>query len=90
MDKISNPWAEYRQQRNNAKRRGIPFLLAYEAWCKIWDESGFYHLRGRNRFVMGRINDEGPYEIGNVEIISADDNFRQAMEIHYGGERNYT
>ncbi|MGY4370890.1 hypothetical protein ACVW1A_006955 [Bradyrhizobium sp. LB1.3] len=32
---------------------------------------------------MHRSSDEGPYAVGNVEIISAVDNFREAMEIHY-------
>ena len=89
VTKTSNPWAEYRQQRNNAKRRGVAFLLTYEEWCKIWDDSGMYAYRGRHGYVMGRINDEGPYEVGNVEIITATDNFGQAMEIHYF-DRNYT
>jgi hypothetical protein len=38
---------------------------------------------------MHRRGDEGPYAAWNVEIISAVDNFREAMEVHYMGERNY-
>jgi hypothetical protein len=48
-----------------------------------------YERRGRRGFVMHRFNDEGAYEVGNVEIVSAVDNFREAMELHYLGDRNY-
>ena len=37
---------------------------------------------------MGRINDEGPYDVDSIEIISATDNFRQAMDNYYS-DRNY-
>ncbi len=37
---------------------------------------------------MGRINDEGPYDVDNIEIIFATDNFRQAMDNYYS-DRNY-
>jgi hypothetical protein len=87
--RCSNQWVEFRQQRSNAKRRSVGFDLTYEQWCKIWDDSGKYEYRGRCGYVMGRINDEGPYSVDNVEIISATENFRQAMEIHYF-DRNYT
>jgi hypothetical protein len=38
---------------------------------------------------MHRINDEGSYAKGNVQVIPAVENFREAMEVHYMGERNY-
>jgi hypothetical protein len=84
----SSPREQYRKQKSNAKSRGIPFRLTFEQWWSIWEESGMYKYRGRRGFVMGRISDDGAYEVGNVEIVSATDNFRQAMEIHYG-DRNY-
>jgi hypothetical protein len=31
---------------------------------------------------MHRIGDDGPYAVGNVEIISTSDNFPEAMEAH--------
>jgi hypothetical protein len=49
-NRFSNPWAEYRQQKNNANRRGIGFLLTYEEWWKIWDDSGKYEYRGRHGY----------------------------------------
>ncbi|MEH2569868.1 hypothetical protein V1289_009495 [Bradyrhizobium sp. AZCC 2289] len=87
----SSPREQYRKQKSNAKSRGILFRLTFDQWWAIWKESGMYERRGRGRrgFVMHRFGDSGPYEVGNVEIISASDNFREAMEAHYIGERNY-
>ena len=33
---------------------------------------------------MHRIGDEGAYEVGNVQIVSARDNFDEAMEKYRG------
>jgi hypothetical protein len=82
-----SPRERYRKHKSNAKSRGIPFRLTFPEWWKIWKDSGMYERGGR--FVMHRFSDEGPYAVGNVEIISRSDNFREAMEIHYMGERNY-
>jgi hypothetical protein len=82
---------KFRKQRSNARSRGIPFNLTFQEWRDIWQESGMYERRGRGRrgYVMHRIADSGPYQVGNVEIISAIDNFRETMEAHYIGDRNY-
>ena len=64
-------WQQFLKQRANAKRRGIGFYLTYNQWLAIWEESGFYHLRGRGGFVMRRIDNDGAYEVGNVEIVNA-------------------
>jgi hypothetical protein len=87
---MPSPMQQFRQQRSNAKRRGIGFYLTFSEWWRIWDKSGMYAHRGRHGFVMGRIDHDVGYEVDNVEIIPATLNFRQAMEIHYGGDRNYT
>jgi hypothetical protein len=62
---------KFRQQRSNAKRRGIGWELTFKQWREIWNDSDLYHLRDRRGFVMHRNSDESPYAVGNVEIISA-------------------
>jgi hypothetical protein len=84
-----SPREQYSKQKSDAKSRGIGFHLTFAEWWKIWQDSGMYERRGRRGFVMHRLSDEGPYEVGNVEIISATDNFREAMELHYWGDRSY-
>lgn len=69
----------YQMQKNNAKRRGIPFLLTFEEWCGLWDSSGKWDQRGRysGRYCMSRVGDEGPYAIGNVRISAWEDNLAE-------------
>ena len=68
----------YKAQKSNAKTRGIDFLLTFEQWLAIWNESGKLLERGRgaNKFCMCRVNDSGAYEIGNVFIGTGRENVR--------------
>lgn len=74
--KKTKDWAAFRDQRNAAKGRGIEWRLSFEEWIFIWEQSGKLHLRGRNSgcYVMARNGDQGAYEVGNVEIISHEEN----------------
>jgi hypothetical protein len=69
---------QYWAQKSNAKRRGIPFLLTYEQWYGIWKRSGHLSDRGKgtDRYCMARFHDRGAYEIGNVHIITHQQNAR--------------
>ncbi len=69
----------YRQQRGNAKLRGIIFQLTAEEWWQIWAESGHLHERGQkaNQYCMARFGDVGPYAVNNIEIITNSQNNRQ-------------
>ena len=84
QDKCKNPyWVAYRQQRKNAKRREIPFLLDFGTWKQLWDDAGKWEYRGckSGNYVMCRIGDKGSYESGNVFIDSVSEN---ARAIHLG------
>jgi len=71
----------YWQSMGAASQRGIPFLLSYKQWLKIWTDSGHLHERGRhcNQYQMARFGDKGAYEVGNVKICTAKEN-RQEQE----------
>lgn len=64
----NSPKQRYSQQRKEAFRRGIPFLLTFDDWWKWWQEDGRWLRRGRNKesLVMARYGDVGPYELGNI------------------------
>ena len=66
-------------QRRAAKARGIPFRLTFEEWLEVWGASGHLHERGNEpgQYVMARFGDEGPYEVGNVKIITFEENSRE-------------
>jgi hypothetical protein len=57
-------------------KRNIPFLLTFEQWMTIWEESGKFAERGKNshNYCMARFGDRGGYEAGNVRICTAREN----------------
>jgi NUMOD3 motif len=66
----------YGSSKTRAKHRGIPFLLTFDEWWKIWQDSGNWERRGsrRGQYVMARYKDRGAYAIGNVRICTAAEN----------------
>lgn len=71
----------YSQQRISARNRGIKWDLDFSTWFAIWQASGKLHLRGKGKgkYVMSRIKDDGPYVVGNVHIQLATENSREAV-----------
>jgi hypothetical protein len=69
---------KYKMQQRNATDRSIPFLLTYEEWLKVWNDSGKLEQRGRgaDKFCMCRVGDLGSYEVGNVFIGTGRENVR--------------
>ena len=75
-DVPGDPFALYRQQRHNTNHRGIAWEITFPEWWAVWEDSGKWDRRGRGigQYVMGRINDLGPYSKDNVRIISHSQN----------------
>ena len=73
--------SRYRAHKGNAKKRGVVFELTFDEWVKIWIDSGRLQERGQRKggYVMARFGDKGPYKIGNVKIIKAEENGREYM-----------
>lgn len=76
------PKGAYIRQRSNANRRGIPWDFTFETWWEVWEQSGKWEERGvgRSAYAMCRINDEGPYSPGNVEIKAQWENRLEYLE----------
>jgi hypothetical protein len=76
------PRDRFGQHKRSAGRRGVPFLLTFEQWWSIWQQSGRWHERGcvRGKYVMARLGDRGPYAVGNVKIIPCEENSSEAMQ----------
>lgn len=85
----------YGVMKGCAKRRGIEFIITFEEWCNIWEKSGKFAQRGRKKaqYCMARFGDKGPYAIGNVEIITNEENIavrKSTKGMHYNqGTDNY-
>lgn len=66
----TTPLRAYGHQRTAAlNRRKIEWRLPLWQWWTIWRDSGHWHERGVGRgYMMCRVGDVGPYEVGNVYI----------------------
>lgn len=70
---------QYKMHRVNATGRKIRFLLSFDQWLSIWVGSGHLGKWGRSRgqYHMARHEDKGAYTVGNVRIITAEENHRE-------------
>ena len=66
-------WAEqnpkmdaYVKHKSKAKKRGVEFLLTFEEWRDWWGSDWDQRGRTKNKLVMGRYGDTGPYALGNI------------------------
>lgn len=69
----------YFQHRGNAALRDIEFHFTFQEWIEWWEQhlgQDWQKKRGcrRGQYVMARYNDTGPYVLGNVKCILAEDN----------------
>lgn len=73
---IATPKGKFSIQKRKAKQRNIPWLLSFEDWWSIWQESGKWEERGSSssNFVMCRYKDLGPYSKENVFIATMGEN----------------
>jgi len=78
------PVGKYNAHKQDAKRRGIPFLLTFEEWNGLWQASGKWAERGcrKDQYVMARFGDQGAYEIGNVRICPVRENMAERNKNH--------
>jgi hypothetical protein len=69
-------WWAFREQRDNAKRRAIPFLFTFDEWRAWWLTDDRWSRRGRKRgcLMMARLGDAGPYSPANVHCATHKDN----------------
>lgn len=80
---ISNGYGKYRTptyafqtQRTNALSRNIQWDLKLWDWWQVWQASGKWDQRGKgkDRYVMCRFKDDGPYSVDNVYIATHSNN----------------
>ena len=72
LKNVGKPTYKFQRQRENAKKRGIDWRLTLVQWWSIWEASGKWYKRGLGTgYVMSRVGDTGPYEVGNVFIQTA-------------------
>jgi hypothetical protein len=82
-------YREYGMQRAAAKQRGIEFNLTFDEWHDWRMATGHGHERGKGagRYVMSRLNDVGPYKLGNIKCLSHAGNIRDAYAVSCRADR---
>jgi hypothetical protein len=60
------------QQKNQAQWRDEGWDLSFDAWCDLWEQSGQWLNRGRERgcYCMSRLDWSLPWTRNNVAIIT--------------------
>jgi len=89
----TTPYQRYKQQRDIAAQRRIPFLFTFEEWVAWWVVQlgpNWQNKRGRKagQHVMARKGDKGPYAPWNVECITCEANSRAYTHTH-GAAQNF-
>lgn len=86
----TSPLGKYKQQRNNAKARGIAWNFTFADWWRVWQESGKWDERGlrKDGYVMARWGDGVvPYSVGTVHICTQSENAKESFIVSPGAER---
>ena len=63
-------WKVFIDFRASAKYPGVEFLLTYDEWLSVWENSGHLHERGRGlgQYKMVRIDKKGSFSVKNLII----------------------
>lgn len=85
-------YRRFKEQRANARRRGIPFCFELDEWVEWWIKNlgpGWLKKRGPkgHKYCMARKGDKGPYCWGNVECVTCNVNHSTG---NYGTTHNMT
>jgi len=85
-----HPLTKYVRQMKSAQHNSkVGWRFTFATWWKVWQESGHWNERGRgkDKYVMARFGDTGPYSPENVEIITHSQNSQDSFISHPGRER---
>lgn len=72
----------WRNAKDAAKKRGIPFNLSFEDFQEFCAITGYLEMRGREptSMTIDRIKNWMPYQVGNIRILTHADNSSHAYE----------
>ena len=72
-------WDAFTAHYDNTKRRKLDFLFTFREWWSWWQVDDRWSRRGvgRDKLVMSRFNDSGPYSPDNVYCSTHHDNCRE-------------
>lgn len=73
---MNGPHQKFYLQRYRAAQRGIEWQMTFDEWWGVWQDSGKWNQRGirDGQYCMARRGDTGPYAVGNVDIVTGNEN----------------
>lgn len=86
----TSPMCRYKQQRSNAKKRGIAWNFTFPEWWGVWQESGKWDQRAltKDGYVMARWGDgDAPYSVDTVYICTQSQNAKDSYIVIPAAER---
>lgn len=86
LKRANNPAREaYRQIRERAARRGQIFDITFEQFCAIprFDEYIRQRGRGIDELHLDRVRVELGYVVGNLQVLTTEENLRKQREVDY-------
>lgn len=80
----------YIQQKNQAQWRGEGWAISFEQWKQLWDQSGQWHNRGRQRdcYCMTRRDVDVTWQPDNVMIITREQHSKMQSAMAHAGYRS--
>jgi hypothetical protein len=78
------------QQKNQAQWREEGWTISFEQWKQIWDQSGQWDNRGRERscYCMTRRDSTLPWSVDNVHIITREQHSKTQSQAANAGYRS--
>lgn len=74
--------AAFQNLRTNAKRRGKEFSITFDQFKKFCVKTDYLKKRGRSSsgFHIDRIDEQGPYSIENIQVLTNSENVKKFLE----------
>ena len=66
---------DYGTEQGRAWKAGQDWLLSYEEWYALWEQSGLVQHRGPGikHHRLSRLDHYGAWELGNVEVVAPEE-----------------
>jgi hypothetical protein len=70
-------------KRSDKNGNKIEWKLTFEQWWDWWQATGLYDKRGckKGQYVMARVDDLGPYELGNIFCTTCGENIKASNTV---------
>ena len=76
---MADHYKKYLEQKKQAEKRNIDWMFTYETWLEKWGQDIQNRGKEKNKLVMARYKDLGPYSPDNTYICTHSQNAKDAF-----------